>query len=632
MNLQKFLPPSWTAQLPVSLRYSKSTSTPLLRARSDVVLPSEVSKEEQTVSESQSFSASESFERKGSNPLFNLFLNRQSASWSYSRTEGRSVNSPFNFGENYTLKGSFDMGISKVPAVPIFFWTRGIPVFKRAGSTKLGLYPNSWLFSANYNRSLRISDDINFKRTTTISRDFSGSTDIRYNVFQNLNTTFNYSTRRDLNNLDEIIISIKNPKLGTETNYHQRFDLKYDPKLLTWLTWNYSFSADYSDDFDRASVTRRSNLGRSWGMGGTFDHRALLTGKAGKSSIRTTTRRGGVRTGEGAKDEDKKAGTGKSWLSTPKSVLRFLTGWIDPVTYSYGKGYKSFVPGMLGRPPLNYRFGLQREPEVLLTSDTRARSANENYSYSVGSGFSLFGGIGSTVKYSRSEDKELIKQGPRYRSRSIGWPDLSIRIQPFKSLPLIKGVVNKFINVFSPRTGYSRRVVEQFDMDNNFALSKRVARGFNPLISINFKVWRSLSISGSYTIDKNEDVTYSTGDGSLQGHTREENRTIAATSRYSFSAPGGISVPLLGKIKFTSTVDIDLGIRYASSKSENAKRGGGFAVTSDKSDFSVVPTIAYAFSRQVRGGLSGRWQDTNDATSNRNSHVRQLQIWVEIRF
>ena len=633
MNLQKFLPPSWSAQLPVSVRYSKSIATPLLRARSDVVLPAEVRKEEQTISETQSLSASESFERKGSNPLFNLLLNRQSLSWSYSRTEGRSVNSPFNFGENYSLKGSFDMGISKVPTLPIFFWTKGIPVIKRAGESRLGLYPNSWMFSANYNRSIRISDDINLKRTTTIARDFSGGVDVRYNVFKNLSTTFNYSTKRDLNNLDEFNLSFKNPKLGTEINFHQNFDLKYDPKLLAWLTWSYSFSVDYGDDYDRAAGTRRSSLGQSWGMGGTFDHRALLSGRA-PAGRAPAGRRGGVRTGEGAtKQEDRKKDAGQSWLNAPKSVLRFLTGWVEPVTYTYGEGYKSFVPGMLERPALKYRFGLQRDPEVLVTSDTRARSAGENSSYSFGSGFSLFGGITTTVKYSQAEDRELIKSGgPRYRGKSVGWPDMSIRIQKFKSLPLIKGVVNKFIEVFAPRTGYTRRVQESFDIANNFTVSRRVTRGFNPLLSVNFKVWRSFSVSGSYTVDKNEDVRFSTGNGSPQGNTRTENSTIAISSKYSFSAPGGIALPLFGKVKFTSSVDIDVAVRHAASKSETEKLGKGFYVSSKKSDFSVVPTISYSFSRQIRGGLSGRWQDTNDAITNRNSHVRQLQIWVEIRF
>ena len=638
MNLEKFLPPSWGARLPVSWRYSKSISTPLLRTRSDVVLPADVRKEEQSISETQSFSVSESLKRKGKNPLFNFLLNRQSVSWSYSRTEGRSVNSPYNFGENYGVKGSFDMGVSKVPTLPIFFWTKSIPIAKRAKDAKLGLYPASWTLNANYNRSIRLSDDINLKRTSTISRDFSGSVDVRYNVFQNLNTTFGYSTRRDLINLDEVRFSLKNPKLGTELNYRQRFDLKYDPKLLKWVTWSLSYDANYNDDYDRTSSTRRSDLSRGWGMGGTFDHRALLSGGAaaggdGGSGRGRTVRRGGVRTGEGAvKEEEKKKASGTSWLNKPKSVLRFLTGWIEPITYSHGRGYKTFVPGMLERPSLKYRFGFEREPGVSIGSDTRARSASEDMQYSFGSGFGLLGGISTTLKYSYSEGKELIKQGPRYKGTSVGWPDLSIRISPFQKFPLVKGAINKFIEVFSPRTGYSRRVQESFDIDNNFLVSKHVSRGYNPLLSINFKLWRSLSVSGSYTLDEDIEERYNTGDGTLQTNNKTRNRTIAATSKYSFSAPGGLSIPLFGKVKFTSTVDIDLAFRYVSSKSETGKLGQPSFVSSDKADMSIVPTISYSFSRQMKGGLSGRWQDTSDAITNRNSHVRQLQIWVEIRF
>jgi hypothetical protein len=631
MNIDKFLPPSWGARLPISYRYSKSTSTPLLRTRSDVVLPEEVRKEEQSVSETQAFSFSESLDRKGKSPLFNLLLNRQSFSFSYSRTQGRSVNSPYSFGENYSMKGSYEMGVSDPPTLPIFFWTKWIPIAKRASDSRLGLYPNTWNWSASYDRNLRISDDINLKRTTTVSRDFNGSIDVRYNVFENLNTTFNYSTRRDMTDLDEVKFSFNNPKLGTEINYRQRFDLKYDPKLLSWLTWTYSYNANYSDDFDRTSGTKRATMGQGWAMGGTFNHRVLLGAKGATTTARPV-RRGGVRTGEGAQQEEKPEGDGRSWLETPKSVLRFLTGWIEPVTYSYGQGYKAFTPGMLDRPSFKYRFGLDRELGVPLTSDNRARSAGENHAYSFGSGFTLFGGLSTTVKYSFAEDEELIKQGPRYRGTSIGWPDLAIRISQFRKLPLIRGVVNKFIDIFSPRTGYSRRTQESFDVDNNFLVSKKVTRGFSPLLAINFKVWRSLSVSGSYTLDENDEERYNTGDGSLQTNTKTENQTIAATAKYSFSAPGGISMPLFGKVKFTSTVDIDVSVRYAASKSETAKINQPFYVSSDKSDMSVVPTISYSFSRQIRGGLSGRWQDTNDATTNRNSHVRQLQIWVEIRF
>ena len=65
---------------------------------------------------------------------------------------------------------------------------------------------------------------------------------------------------------------------------------------------------------------------------------------------------------------------------------------------------------------------------------------------------------------------------------------------------------------------------------------------------------------------------------------------------------------------------------------ENARRGEPFAVTTDKSDITIGPNISYTFSQQIKGGLSARWQDSNDNTLNRKSHVRELQIWTEIRF
>ncbi len=335
-------------------------------------------------------------------------------------------------------------------------------------------------------------------------------------------------------------------------------------------------------------------------------------------------------------NKDKKNGPSlfSALVSKPKSLLRFLTGWIEPVNYSYNKGFKNFVPGMLMRPGFMYRFGVERDIDVLTSSaDTRAASSSESQSYNLNSGFGLFGGIQTTVKFSRSENLDLIKQGPLYRTRTTNWPDLSIRISKFKSLPLIKGPVNKMIGIFSPRTGFSRREQKTTDINGGFDVAKSTSLSFSPLLSINFKLWRSLSLSGSYTYSTEESVKKSTGDGQFQSETNSDRKTIAATTKYTFSSPGGIRIPIFGRLKFTSTVNIDLTFKYSANNSETRKCDTcEFTNSLDKSDFSVRPTVSYSFSRQIRGGLSGVWQDTNDAKSGRKSHVRQIQIWMEIRF
>lgn len=55
----------------------------------------------------------------------------------------------------------------------------------------------------------------------------------------------------------------------------------------------------------------------------------------------------------------------------------------------------------------------------------------------------------------------------------------------------------------------------------------------------------------------------------------------------------------------------------------------------DRSDISIAPRISYQFSRQIKGGITGRWQDSVDngsGNANRRNHIRELQIWTEIRF
>jgi hypothetical protein len=66
-------------------------------------------------------------------------------------------------------------------------------------------------------------------------------------------------------------------------------------------------------------------------------------------------------------------------------------------------------------------------------------------------------------------------------------------------------------------------------------------------------------------------------------------------------------------------------------KSES-DQGNGWSTTSERSDFTVMPRIAYTFSTNINGGLSARWQDSNDKTRYQKSHVRELGLWVEIKF
>ncbi len=629
LQLQQFLPRSVGARLPVSYSYSKSTQIPLLRTRSDIVLPENVRQEEKSVSETRSFRVSENFSHRGKNLLYDIFLNRQDVSFSYSRTNQTSVNRPYSLGENYNVDAGFDMGVSNPPKLPIFFWLKPIPILKKAAKSELGLFPNQWSWDGRFNRSLTLSDDIDGKRVSSLRREFSGSMNMSYRVFENLTASYNFTTKRDLSDPDRVNMSWNPSKirLGLETNYNQSFNANYDPKLFNFIDSRFNYSARYSELYERSTDTRKSDVARSWGVTGTFKHLALLGGSGSRSSARSSTVRR-VRRGTDEVDRSKE----KPFYDPPLAVLRFLTGWIEPIGYKYTTGYNNSVPGMLDRPAWQYRFGIYDQTDVELGTDRRPPFASESEAYEFSSGFTFLGGIATDVRYKRGVTRDLVKQGDRKERRSVGWPDLSIRIQRFTTLPLIKGPINKFIDVFAPKTSYSRSISEDVSIDGGFVISHSENQDFSPLLSINFNLFRTLSFSGSYSVSKSRSLTYNPTDGALRNETLAERKSFQFSSKYSFTAPGGIAIPLFGKVKFKSEVSISVNVRQASNTSETSSTGGPFVLSVDKSDFSVSPVISYTFSRQVKGGLTARWQDTNDNIQNRKSHVRELQIWAEIRF
>ncbi len=627
LNFDKFLPRSWGARLPVAYNYSKSTQTPLLRTGSDIVLPEEVREQEKSVAVSKTVTINPSFNRKGGNLLFSLLLNRVKTSFSYRLSERTSVTQPYSFGENYNVRPSMDLGMSKVPKVPIFFWTKWIPILgNRISGSELGLYPSSWRISGSFDRNLTITEDIQNNRQSSLKKNLDARMDLSYRVFDNLSASYNYNTRRDLSDTADVNLSLDNLKLGLETNYSQSFSVSYKPNVFSFLTTDFGYQASYSDDYKKASEFRRGTQSRSYSVTGTFDHIRLLGGKS-SSGYQAPRSRGGRRAGEETEEE---GGSGRPFYDPPLAVLRFLTGWVNSPRYSYSQNYNSTLPGLKERPGYKFQFGLTRESGVDIESQGQNPSASEGEKYEVSTGFTLLGGISTDVRFRQSINRDVVKQGNLYEQVSTGWPELTIRIQRFKTLPLLKGVVNKFIDVFSPRTGYSRSTSETFDLNNGWVTTRSVTVSQSPLLSVNFKVFRSLSLTSSYAVTKDFKEDYNRTTGAFNAESQNVRKTLSASTKYSFSSPSGFNIPLFGKIKFTSTMSISLDVRKNFTSTENFDAQGNITSSDEKSELSITPDVSYAFSQQIRGGLRMRWNDSS--SRNRTNHLREVQFWVEIRF
>jgi hypothetical protein len=192
--------------------------------------------------------------------------------------------------------------------------------------------------------------------------------------------------------------------------------------------------------------------------------------------------------------------------------------------------------------------------------------------------------------------------------------------------------VNRLIDIFAPRTGFSRSTKETVDLDGGFTTQKSVSTRYNPLLSVNFKVFKNLSLNSTAAMSSDESEKFNLSDGSSLSKSRSTTRSLAFDTKYSFRAPGGIGIPLFGKLKFQSQVSITVTVKFNSSKAETSTAGRPWVSSNDKSDFTWSAILGYSFSRQIKGGLSTRWQDSNDNYRNQRRHMREVSIWTEIRF
>ena len=120
--------------------------------------------------------------------------------------------------------------------------------------------------------------------------------------------------------------------------------------------------------------------------------------------------------------------------------------------------------------------------------------------------------------------------------------------------------------------------------------------------------------------------------GSSGVTTQNSNNSVNFGVSYSFKSPKGIKLPLFGRIRFQSTLTLNLDASRSHSVSKTARPGQPFNTESDRIEFSLRPQASYSFSNSVTGGMSMRWTDTNDKKRGTKHHVRELGIWMELRF
>jgi len=651
-GLEKFLPRSLGANLPVSYSFNKSTMVPRLRFGTDIILPPELQDAESEISTSKSITISESFNKNTKNPIFSLLLNRFNSNFSYTRSEGRSPKLPMSLNESYRLGGNYNLSIKKVPHIKPLFWTKPFPILKRLGNSKFYFFPETHGLTGSLNRNFSISENSSGVITQSLRRTFDGSYKVNYKISDNLNTNFNMVTQRDLNNPETIKFSLdpKKFKLGRETGYSQGFGATYNPAIFTFLTHNINYSVSYREVLNVRDSTLNADASKSYGVAGVFDFKKFF-GTA-KGGAKPRPRKGPANkdkveekadTTSGLVDKDGKPvkkvivaeGKGNvlgSMIRPFKRVMGFLTGWINPINYDYNEKYGYGYTGLLERAQLKFRFGLTDELGARVSNNlgtnTRSTAVGKATGLTLRSGTTFLGGLKTDVTFNRKISRDIIKITNPQKVVSTTFPDIKFTIQPLRTITFL----NPLIRRFSPRTSYSRVTGETENLQSGRITSKQLTINQRPLLALNLNVLRGVTMEFSTDHTVSESETYNSQTGSLTNRRRNIQNNYNYSIRYSFTSPNGINIPVFGKIRFKSTMTLSCDISYQTRKEESAEGENPYVSTGTNNDLSVSPMISYTFSTQIKGGLTAKWQDSNDTQLNRKSHTRELRFWVEIKF
>jgi len=311
--------------------------------------------------------------------------------------------------------------------------------------------------------------------------------------------------------------------------------------------------------------------------------------------------------------------------------IRFFTDRVDPIGASFRWEKRQSFAGFVQRPSFLYRIGLSDDPNAdriaLSTGTSQTDLISRGRGYSFRSGVRLILGIkiASAYAYSTSD-----ATGKATREESTTYPDLTFTFGKLDYLLLPK-LLFKSISLDSK---YSRQRSTSTSKQYGKLRGRSTAINYSPLVAVKveWKLAQGLQSTLNYskTISEREDFS-SDSTGFRTGDVKDFANTLSMRTSYSFRGGSKLWLPLFGKIKIQSALTFDMDVSRRLNRTVNYYLPGN-QTTAERTDFSVVPSVTYNFSTNIKGGMRARWQDSNDIFTKKKSHVRELSFWVEIRF
>ncbi|UCG43230.1 MAG: hypothetical protein JSU73_01035, partial [candidate division WOR-3 bacterium] len=610
-GLDRLLPFSWGLNAPVSYSASRQDELPKFSSvHRDLRLAPEAAESERGSGYSEDLALDNLSKRQSENRLLNYTLEAMSLSWRWRRA-GRhaalSRDSSTSTGLHWGYSVSPDIRVRLTEDDDLYLFPQGVRV-------DVG-------HSERRDDRVTITTEGDTLIDSLMGSALSADLGIEYSPIDDLNFDYGISSDRDLAvpNPDTILFLA----LGSEEGRDENFSAGYSMDIGDFLSPSVDFDADYTESrtkgegneyTEHRDVTNSGDLDLGLGL----DVPELL----GRLEPEPT------RTGD----------SGEAQASALGRLAGTLSRSVDPVDFSYSIFRSSGMFQVYYGVPWHYRLGFTGPPDTLWGSanpDSQPTSVSEED----GNSFRMSTGarvrdVSGRVGYDWSEGRNR-----QYRSvsldRSTTWPDLEVTVSKIHTL-FKSASTNSSITARYRRRVELDGVVEGGELRR---IGQTVSKSddFNPLVSWQ-TTWRkrvSSTVSANYTFT---DVTVYLGE--TEGD-RSVTNTIGRGANfsltYAFSAPGGLRIPFLRTVRFSSDLRLTWSLKLSESKATAAvwTRGeekGEPTKNRDDSSWSTDLAASYSFSRTVEAGLNFGYGDSRDRIGENKTRTTKLDVWVLFRF
>lgn len=642
----RFLPREWKVQVPISMGYSRSITSPKYYSGRDVLAgglrdaPEEIQRISRQVNLKTSFA-------KSSRSRFWLgrqTLDRLTSSVSYSRKQTSSEQELRNINQNISGQAAYPIKFSDENYLEPFRKLAFIPwLGAKINDTRVYYSPSNLNFSTNIaeTKSARTTRARSDTTAENYTLSLKRAINAQYRLTDRLSTSYSWNAA---NALDHIRYSkleaLKALDMGYPLQIGEQYSANFNPAIFSWFSPKLTYQARYSWSknrpiIDEATGGRVSNQGRLSGNV-NLELKSLVEifytpESKGSVSSRSRRRRS---TDQTKKDEQKKLLEVKNPVI--KGALKHIhavLSKVNPIAFNYAYGRTVAEPGVIGQPDINYRLGLVTTTGLPIDSTISGfATLNRNRDMSWRTGFN----IGKSVNISLSHNRKWTSnQGSNATTESqvidflvlsdgkdVGLPfvNWSLRWSNLEKLPLLK------------------RIPWRVSLDHSYSGSKssnkqgeRVsndiyARQFQPLLGLTINFTNGISTNLRYGQGQNLSRTEA-------GDNKGSTRNITASTSYQHRGGLKLPLPFLRDLNLQNSINFSLDFDLSNSLDEQRKgEAAKYSTTRESRRWGVKPYITYTFSNKVTGSFRTGYSETyNERAGRRIDREFGFDVNIAIR-